>query len=170
MSLNKFTDTVIKNYLHIGCDDINCNDIKCSSLEINGRDIVPSEDFTDSSSYTPTLSVTGSVIGIYSAYYTYNKNVMTISCNLELKTNITSGVQTLTLSLPPNYTVKLNLERYPASGSMSNYATTAYTVGDTFTFTNNNVITCDFRSNGIQIQSGEYCKISFVGTFAVNAL
>jgi hypothetical protein len=171
MSLNNFSNNTIKDYLSVGCDKVACNemkclgDIKCNTIEIGGFPFIPSQDLPDSSSFSPTLGLSNATLGNFSAYYSYNKNVMNVIINADFTITTNTAFCAFSFSSPPNYKVKLNLEKFPAVGTMNNNVSTPFTPFDTFTQTSNNTITCDFRQNGVNMISGQIGKLCFYGTF-----
>ena len=166
MSLNKLTnstDYLEKQYLNIGC-----NDIKCSSLEVKGQQISPVD--IDGGAYNPNLTANDCSLGDYQAFFRYNNNLMTLYINVDFTiTSPTTAIVTLQCPIPTGYTILTNTQQYPTSGFMSNNVSQSFTAGDGFTNTTTNSVSCDFRQNGANFTSGQIGKISFIGTFQVNA-
>jgi len=163
MSLNKFTsssDYLSKQYLNLGV-----NDIKCSTLSVSGKPVVPSTDHSDSASFTPTLTANNLTLNTFSAYYHYNNNVLTLIVNVNFTVVTAGALVTLQVPLPPNYTVKIDTEQFPAIGFLSNNVSTPFTSQSAFTSTAGNSVSCDYRQNGVETVTGQIGVITFTGSF-----
>jgi len=92
MSLNKFTDNIIKPYLSIGCNKVNSNEIK-----IDGNPII-------SGYYTPTISVSaGGNFTNTICRYTIISNIMTLSLYSLYETGLASNAFYFDISIPSGY-------------------------------------------------------------------
>ena len=107
MSLNKFTDDNIKNYLSVGCDKIKCNSIDASNLKINGNPINITSDIIE---WVPTYTISPAPHTLLLSnfiYYTVGKYLY-IDYRLNLTINVPTQDIVLSIYLPTPYTALIN--------------------------------------------------------------
>ena len=102
MSLNKFVDNSIKNYITIGAKTINTTECK-----INGKDV--SNRIYGSGLLPVNLSnlISGTINSVSNIWYE-EKNYLTISFSVSISTTTNTQQLVFTLDLPPGYTTSLN--------------------------------------------------------------
>lgn len=152
MSLNKFTEDSIKNYLNVGCNKLNT-----LNLKLNGNPIT-------SGYYIPTITVqetgnfTNSIVR-----YTIIENIMTLNVVSLFQSGSSSNAFSFNISIPPGY----ELDNTISPNVYSNSSTLTPSISGTpclgiNSYPSGNTISILMKNFSIAYPSGTFCNLNSV--------
>lgn len=152
MSLNKFTEDSIKNYLNVGCNKLNT-----LNLKLNGNPIT-------SGYYIPTITVqetgnfTNSIVR-----YTIIENIMTLNVVSLFQTGSSSNAFSFNISIPSGY----ELDNIISPNVYSNSSTLTPSISGTpclgiNAYPSGNTISILMKNFSIAYPSGTFCNLNSV--------
>jgi len=152
MSLNKFTEDSIKNYLNIGCNILNT-----SNLKLNGNPIT-------SGYYIPTITVeesgtfTNSIVR-----YIIIDNIMTLNLVSLFQSGSSSNVFSFNINIPAGY----ELDNTISPNVFSNVSTLTPSISGTpmvgiNSYPVGNTISLLMKNFSIAYPSGTFCNLNSI--------